>query len=116
MSTHLRPSRAVPGKETFAIVTGSVFDDIVAGRKTKEWRSITPFWIARLYRHRPTSIRFQRGYSKIQGHFAIKRITLANEAREEYPLGDFVPNGFEPVYFAIWIGNQINPTKKGKPK
>lgn len=116
MSSLLRPSRAAPAKEAFAIVARQVFDDIVAGRKNKEWRAITPFWIARLYRHRPTSIRFQRGYSNVQARFTIKRITLANEAREEYPLRDFVPNGFNPVYFVIWIGNQINPQKKGKPK
>lgn len=114
MSTHLRPSRAAPTKEAFAIVSGSLFDDIVAGRKTKEWRDITPFWISRIYYNRPTSIRLQRGYSKIQARFAIKRITIADKDRREYPLGDFIPNGFKPIYFVIWIGNQINPTTKGK--
>ena len=112
MSTHLRPSRAAPTKEAFAIVAGQVFDDIVAGKKNKGWRSITPFWISRLYYTRPQTIRFQRGYSQIQARFAVKRITLANKAREEYPLGDFVPDGFNPIYFVIWIGKKLNQQRK----
>ena len=112
MSTRPRPSRAASGKEAFAIVAGSLFDDIVAGRKTKEWRDITPFWISRLYYNRPQTIRFQRGYSRIQARFAIKRITLANKAREEYPLGDFIPNGFKPIFFVIWIGKKLSQERK----
>lgn len=94
--------------ELYLVVAAKHFDDILAGRKTKEWRVITPFWKKRIYDRRPKTVRFQRGYSKEQARFKIHRITWANNEYEEYPLRPVVPHGFIPVYFTIWIGDRLS--------
>lgn len=94
--------------ELFLVVAAKHYDDIAAERKTKEWRAITPYWKKRIYDRHPKVVRFQRGYQKVQSLYKIHRITLANAEHEEYPLKDFVPKGFNPAYFCIWIGEPID--------
>jgi len=93
--------------ELFLVVGAKHYDDIVAEVKNKEWRTITPYWTRRIYDRRPTVVRFQRGYQKVQSRYKIYRITLADKDYAEYRLTNFVPNGFNPVYFCIWIGDRL---------
>ena len=94
--------------ELFLVVSAGHYDHIIEGSKNKEFRDFSRFWIQRIWNGKPKTVRFQRGYTKAQARFKIVRITLANRSYEEYPLKPVVPNGFEPAYFVIWIGNRID--------
>ena len=93
--------------ELFLVVSAGHYDNILAGLKNKEFRDFSPFWIRRIWAKKPKTVRFQRGYAREQTRFKIVRITLANRDYEEYPLKPVVPNGFEPTYFVISIGDRI---------
>ena len=94
--------------ELFLVVSAGHYDNILTRMKNKEFRDFSRFWIQRIWNGKPKTVRFQRGYTREQARFKIKRITLANRDYEEYPLKPVVPNGFEPAYFVIWIGDRIN--------
>jgi hypothetical protein len=48
------------------------FDEILSGKKIKEYREYKPYWINRLFKKEYDTIKFTNGYSKNSPYFLIE--------------------------------------------
>ena len=90
--------------EGFFILTCEYYDDIKAGRKTTEYRDISPRNLAKSIGIK--AVKFQRGYEKVQMRYEVKSVGLLDaDGRECDPYN--IPPGFFATTIAIHLGKRI---------
>ena len=90
--------------EGFFILKGEYYDAIKAGRKTTEYRDISPRNLAKSIGIK--IVKFQRGYEKVQMRYEVKSVGLLDaDDRECDPYN--IPPGFFATTIAIHLGKRI---------
>lgn len=90
--------------EGFFVLEGKYYDQIAAGKKTTEYRDITPSNLSKSIGIK--TVKLQRGYKKVQMRYAVESVRLmdAND-RECDPYN--IPAGFIATTIAIHLGKRI---------
>ena len=91
--------------EGFFILKGEYYDAIKAGRKTTEYRDISPRNLAKSIGIK--TVKFQRGYEKVQMRYEVKSVGFLDaDDRECDPYN--IPPGFFATTIAIHLGKRID--------
>lgn len=90
-------------KKLHIIIKGIYFDEILCGKKKKEYRIVKPYWVNKLVGKNYESIIFQVGYSKNARKMEIEYLGYNIENFKH----DFFGNE-EVCVFVIKLGKIIN--------
>lgn len=90
--------------EGYFVLKGEFYDAIKAGRKTTEYRDLSPRNLSKSIGIK--TVKLQRGYEKVQMRYEVKSVGLLDaDGRECDPYN--IPDGFIATTIAIHLGRRI---------
>ena len=91
--------------EGYFVLKGEFYDAIKAGRKTTEYRDLSPRNLSKSIGIK--TVKLQRGYEKVQMRYEVKSVGLLDaDNRECDPYN--IPDGFIATTIAIHLGKRID--------